>query len=83
MYYLLNGLNMFVVYQDTFKKTIQIEFQPLESFKPVSPAVIDPWSSYINTMGKSKAPESVSRLFFSTNTCVSAQWFSVLYKVLY
>lgn len=72
-----------VVYQDTFKKTVQKEFESLAPFKPVSHALIDTWSSYLNTMEKSKAPESVSRLFFSTNPCVSVPWFSVLYKVLY
>ena len=69
-----NWLNMYrdsVVYYDNFKSTVQIEMQSLAPFKPVSPDVIDTWSSYLNTMERNKAPETVSRLFFSTKPCVS------------
>ncbi|XP_047948906.1 uncharacterized protein LOC125194683 [Salvia hispanica] len=51
---------------------MQIKFQSLAPFKPVSPDVIDTWSSYLNTMEKSKAPETVSRLFFSTKPCIQS-----------
>ena len=80
-----NGVNMYrdsVVYHDTFHTTVQLEFQSLASFKPVSPDVIDTWSSYLNTMEKSRAPETVSRLFFSTKPCVREQYFTVSVNVL-
>ncbi|XP_042011735.1 uncharacterized protein LOC121760177 [Salvia splendens] len=58
-----------VVYKDSFKETLHGEFQSLAPFKRVSPAIVDTWSSYLNNMEQLKAPETVSRLFFSTNPC--------------
>lgn len=60
-----------VVYEDKSVKTVQREFVSLAPFNPVSPAIVDTWSSHLNHMEKFKAPETASRIFFSTKPCVS------------
>ena len=60
-----------VVYEDDCIKTVQLEFASLALFKSVSPTIVDTWSAYLNNMEKLKAPETVSRVFFSTKPCVS------------
>ena len=60
-----------VIYEDDCIKTVQLELASLEPFKSVSPMIVDTRSAYLNNMEKLEAPETVSRVFFSTIPCVS------------
>ncbi|XP_042049708.1 uncharacterized protein LOC121795270 isoform X2 [Salvia splendens] len=61
-----------IVYEDSYKRTVQSAFLSLAPFKHVSPVIVDTWCSYLNNMEKLKAPDTVSRLFFSTRPCAQS-----------
>ncbi|XP_042030016.1 uncharacterized protein LOC121776937 [Salvia splendens] len=63
-----------VVYQDSFRKTVPIEFQSLASFKAVSPAIIDTWSSYLNNMEKLKVQKMVAQVRKSSIYVMTMHW---------
>ena len=60
-----------IVYKDNAVSTRNESFLFLGPYKKVNNAVLIAWSSHLNNMEKLKAAETVSRLFFSTQTSVS------------